>query len=72
MGVSLMLFSMVLFLSAVSYNPIDLVEIGKNHNLFGMLGANLADFFLQYFGLATYFIIIFLIRWSFLIISKDK
>jgi S-DNA-T family DNA segregation ATPase FtsK/SpoIIIE len=66
-SLSTLFFAIFLFFSAISYNPIDLIETGGNINIFGIIGANVANFFLQYFGLATYFIIIILLRISFLI-----
>lgn len=66
-----MLLGVFLFLSGISYNPIDLVETGGTLNIFGILGANIADVFLQYMGLAFYIIPICLLRWAFLLI-RDR
>jgi S-DNA-T family DNA segregation ATPase FtsK/SpoIIIE len=67
-----MFISGLLFLASISYNPIDLVETGGTLNLLGIWGAEIAHFFLQYFGLSTYLLILFLVRWAFLIISKES
>jgi S-DNA-T family DNA segregation ATPase FtsK/SpoIIIE len=60
------IFSFVLFLSLVSYNPIDLIEKGGKLNIFGAFGAKMAYHFVQYFGFASYFIVFIFLRFAFI------
>lgn len=67
-----MAFSIVIFFSSISYNPIDLVETNGELNFFGSFGANIANFLLQYIGLSTYLIPACTLRWAFLIILEKE
>ncbi len=61
-GVILLSCGFLLFLALFSYNPADsaanISSYGKSKNIMGALGAYFADGFLQWFGLASYFIVI--------------
>ncbi len=69
-GLILFIFGLLLLVSSLSYNPIDLIEPKASINLLGSFGANLSDIFLQYFGFTTYFIVVAIFRISFLILKK--
>lgn len=70
-SVLLAILSIGLFLSFISYNPIDLIETKGQLNFLGAGGAGVANFFLQYFGFAAYFLLILLLRWSFIILKQE-
>lgn len=59
-GLILLLCGFVFFLALFSYNPADnsvnIAAYGPSKNMIGPIGAYLADSFLQWFGLAAYFI----------------
>ncbi len=68
-GIILLICAMVFFLALFSYSPIDnainVASYGTSKNLIGPIGSYLADGFLQWFGLASYFIVAALFIYGF-------
>ncbi|MDC0472777.1 DNA translocase FtsK [Pelagibacteraceae bacterium] len=76
-GLLLILMSVLLFVSLLTYSPDDpsFVYGEKNitiKNFLGIYGSSISDFLLQCFGLATFLILGVLISWGFTLIFKKE
>ncbi|MDC0449297.1 DNA translocase FtsK 4TM domain-containing protein [Pelagibacteraceae bacterium] len=76
-GLTLILFALLLSLSFFSYSPNDPTVVfgaeAKNiSNLLGIYGGIVADFLLQSFGLTSFLILITIISWGLHLIIKKK
>jgi len=76
LGVALIGVFLFLFVSLVTYHPLDpsfhTVTDGKVHNLCGKAGSYLSDLFIQFFGLMSYLLVFFsLVFGIFYVRKKD-
>ncbi len=73
-GLFLVVFSCFLILSFISYTPIDIYSPHENimFNQGGKIGSGVADFFLQYFGIAAGLIPCFLLLWGLILFYRHN
>ena len=76
-GLSLILLSILLFISLLTYSPDDPSFVyGEQNvtikNFFGIYGSSVSDFLLQCFGMASFLILGTLISWGFTLIFKKE
>ena len=76
-GISIISLCILLFISFLTYAPDDPSFISKGNNaiiknFFGIYGSNISDFFLQAFGIMSFFILVTFSSWGFNLIVKKE
>ncbi len=75
-GLSFLLFAVALTVSLLTHNPTDpswnLVVDGETQNILGSFGAVLSDLFLQFFGPASYVVVLFSLGAGFFLFSRPR
>lgn len=64
LGLFLLLLSALIFLSLLTYDPLDFPELSKVHNLGGWAGAFVSHWLITYLGIASFVVPAILLLWS--------